>query len=167
MSTLQVQTINFESTANTSVVGNSSVLTFKAGGNTAMTINTSAVSYSGNLSIGGLTINGTVTYASANIAQQTLTDAATISWDTSLGQVATVTIAGNRAVANATNLKVGYYTLHVIQDGTGSRTLTWGGIYKWPAGVAPTLTTNASARDIITFISDGTSMYGTYINNVK
>ena len=112
-------------------------------------------------------VQGTFNDASANLLSQTLTDGATISWDTSLGKVATVTLGGNRAVANATNLKIGTYILVVKQDGSGSRTLTWSGAYKWPAGVAPTLTTNANATDIMTFYSDGTNMYGTYINNVS
>ena len=112
-------------------------------------------------------VQGTFNDASANLLSQTLTDGTTISWDTSLGRNATVTLGGNRAIANATNLKIGTYILVVKQDGSGSRTLTWGGVYKWPAGVAPTLTTNANATDIMTFYSDGTSMYGTYINNVS
>ena len=112
-------------------------------------------------------VQGTFNDASANLLSQTLTDGATISWDTSLGRVATVTLGGNRAIANATNLKIGTYILVVKQDGSGSRTLTWSGAYKWPAGVAPTLTTNANATDIMTFYSDGTNMYGTYINNVS
>ena len=48
----------------------------------------------------------------------------------------------------------------MIQDGTGSRTLAYNAIYKWPAGVAPVLSTAANAIDILTFVSDGTNMYG-------
>jgi hypothetical protein len=114
-----------------------------------------------------LDVTGTVTTAKANVVSQTLTDGTTISWDTSLGQIATVTLGGNRTLAAPTNLKIGTYILHVIQDGTGSRTLTWNSVFKWPAGVAPVLTTTASARDIISFVSDGTNLYGTYIPDVK
>ena len=57
-----------------------------------------------------------------------------------------------------------YSILHLvlIQDGVGSRTVTWPAIVKWPGGTAPTLSTGANAVDIIKFIYDGTNYYGTY-----
>jgi hypothetical protein len=36
---------------------------------------------------------------------------------------------------------------------------------KWPSGVAPTVTTNASRIDIFCFISDGTNWYGSAVQN--
>jgi hypothetical protein len=94
-------------------------------------------------------------------AQTTLTDASSISWDASTNQAATVTLGGNRTLSNPTNLQAGAsYTLIVKQDGTGSRTLAYDSAYKWPSGTAPVLTTTANATDILTFITDGTNMYG-------
>jgi hypothetical protein len=110
---------------------------------------------------------GTIDVTNANYLSQTLTDGATISWNTTLGSVATVTLGGNRTFAAPTPLKVGTYILHVIQDGTGSRTITWNAVFKWTAAVAPVLTTTASRRDIITFICDGTNMYGSYMPDVR
>ena len=50
--------------------------------------------------------------------------------------------------------------LKLVQDGTGSRTVTWPTI-KWAGGAAPTLTTTATTgTDIITFEYDGTSYFG-------
>ena len=112
------------------------------------------------------TFTGTVTI-NANIANQILTDGATINWDTSLGSVATVTLGGNRAIAAPTNLKIGSYILHVIQDGSGNRTLTWNSVFKWPAGVAPVLTTTAGRRDLFSFVCDGTNLYGSYLPDVR
>ena len=67
-------------------------------------------------------------------------------------------------MAAPTNLKVGTYILHILQDGTGNRTITtWNSVYKWPANVAPVLSTAANSRDIVSFICDGTNMYGSYI----
>ena len=149
--------------SNTSINGSNTVISSNTtinGTNTVINSNTL-------INASSIKVQGTFNDASANLLSQTLTDGATISWDTSLGRNATVTLGGNRAIANATNLKIGTYILVVKQDGSGSRTLTWGGVYKWPAGVAPTLTTNANATDIMTFYSDGTNMYGTYINNVS
>lgn len=50
--------------------------------------------------------------------------------------------------------------LKLVQDATGSRVATWPGTVKWPGGFAPTLSTAASAVDIISFYYDGTNYYG-------
>lgn len=113
------------------------------------------------------TFTGTINMASANLTSQTLTDAASISWDISLGTIATVTLGGNRTLSNPTNLKVGTFILHVIQDGVGGRTLGYGSAFKWPAGVAPVLTTTAGARDVLSFVCDGTNLYGSFLPDVK
>jgi len=49
--------------------------------------------------------------------------------------------------------------LKLIQDATGGRTATWPATIKWPAGTAPTLSTAASAVDLIAFYYDGTNFY--------
>lgn len=90
----------------------------------------------------------------------TLTDGATIDWDTSTGQVATVTLGGNRTFNAPTNLVNGaFYALEIVQDGTGSRTASWNSVFKFTGATAPTLSTDASAKDYITFRSDGTNLY--------
>ena len=93
---------------------------------------------------------------------QTLTDGATISWSMASGNMAKVTLGGNRTMSAPTNLTAGRnYWLIVIQDGTGSRTITWNSVFKWVGGSAPTLTTTASAIDIFEFICyDGTNLQG-------
>jgi hypothetical protein len=101
------------------------------------------------------------------VTSQTLTDAATINWNADSGIVASVTLGGNRTMAAPTNLKVGTYILHVIQDGTGSRTMTWNAVFKWQGGTAPTLSTGVTKRDIFSFVSDGTTLYGSVILDVR
>lgn len=94
-------------------------------------------------------------------ALKTLADAASIVWALDDNQVAQVTLAGNRALANPTQMVAGHtYILIVKQDATGSRTLSFGTAYKFPGGTDPVMSTAANAVDIITFVSDGTSMYG-------
>ena len=89
-----------------------------------------------------------------------LTDGATIAWDASINQVCSVTLAGNRTMAAPTNqVDGGFYHITVIQDGSGSRTLTWNAVFKFPSDTAPTLTTTASEQDELTFRSNGTNMY--------
>jgi hypothetical protein len=125
------------------------------------------------ISITGLstTATGTVlTLSDTNIlftkkgyfAEQTLTDGATIDWNLSTQQVAKVTLAGNRTLNAPTNQQAGaFYSLTIIQDGTGSRTLTFNSAYKFTGATAPTLTTTASAKDVIVFKSDGTNLLET------
>ena len=122
-----------------------------------------------NLTVSGnTTLNGTTTDKS-NALSQTLTDGATINWDVALGRVATVTLgAAGRTMAAPTNLKVGTYILRVYQDATGSRTITtWNSVFKWTAAVAPVLSTGAGKLDIITFFSDGTNLYGSYLPDMR
>jgi hypothetical protein len=90
----------------------------------------------------------------------TITDGATLSWTVDTQQVATVTIAGNRTFGAPTGMvNGGFYALNVIQDATGSRTITWNAVFKWAGGTAPTLSTTASAKDFFVFRSDGTNLY--------
>jgi len=90
-----------------------------------------------------------------------LTDASSIGWDLSINQVAQVILTDNRALANPTNKEAGAtYVLIVKQDGSGSRTLSYGSEYKFPSGTAPTLSTGANDVDILCFVSDGTNLYG-------
>jgi hypothetical protein len=68
--------------------------------------------------------------------------------------------AGNLTIANPTNVKAGQtWILSLTQDGTGSRTVTWGSQYKWAGGTAPTLSTAASAKDVISCFSDTTTTH--------
>jgi hypothetical protein len=94
---------------------------------------------------------------SPNIA---LSDAATIAWDTTTGQVATFTfVSSNRTVGAPSSLVSGaFYALAVIQN-AGSNTLTWNSVFKWANGAAPILSTAASAKDYFVFRSDGTNLY--------
>jgi hypothetical protein len=92
------------------------------------------------------------------MAVQTLTDAATVSWDMSTAINAKVTLGGNRTLAVSNPKEGATYSLGVIQDGTGSRTVTWPSSFDWGTTGAPTLTTTASKRDRITvFCTDAST----------
>ena len=83
-----------------------------------------------------------------------LTDAASIAIDFNAGQNFAVQLTDNRTLENATNCVPGQTgSIFVIQDGTGSRTLSFGSNYKFPGGTAPTLSTGASAADRIDYIT--------------
>lgn len=88
---------------------------------------------------------------------QSLTDGATISVDASLANNFRVTLGGNRTLANPTNLIDGQVlNFRIFQDGTGSRTLSYGTKYKFPGGTAPVLSTAASAKDFMSCQYDST-----------
>jgi len=88
----------------------------------------------------------------------TLTDGTTITPDFALANNFSVTLGGNRTLANPTNLTAGQSGVIVItQDGTGSRTLAYGSNFKFPGGTAPTLTTTASAVDVLAYYVESAS----------
>ena len=98
--------------------------------------------------------------AQQNFNNTALTFDATQDWALTANQVATLTLTANTTFDAPTQMVDGsFYSLIIIQDGTGSRTASWNTVFKWAAAVAPTLTTTASAKDIFVWRSDGTNMY--------
>jgi hypothetical protein len=88
----------------------------------------------------------------------TLTDAASIALGLSTGNQFIVTLAGNRVLQNPTDARVGQVGhIYILQDGTGSRTLSFGDAYQFKQGTAPTLTTSISAVDLLVFSVRGVS----------
>jgi hypothetical protein len=83
----------------------------------------------------------------------TLTDGATITPDFDANQNFTVTLGGNRTLANPTNVDAGQTgSIFVVQDATGGRTLSFGSYWKFAGGTAPTLSTGTNAVDRIDYI---------------
>ena len=120
---------------------------------------------------GSMIVDGTITSSEISsssafdfpvqiyFGEETLTDGATIDWNLQTQQVAKVTLGGNRTLNAPTNQNAGgFYSLLIVQDGTGSRTLSFNSTYKFTGATAPTLTTTASAKDLIVFRSDGTNL---------
>jgi hypothetical protein len=79
------------------------------------------------------------------------------------GPAQKVTLTGNCAFTVSNNLKPGSTgVLVLIQDGTGTRTVTWPAAFKWAGGAAPTLSTAASSVDIVSFYYNGTNYYANF-----
>ena len=94
-----------------------------------------------------------------NFNSTELTFDATQDWDLSANQVCFVTLTANTTFDAPSNQKDGgFYSITLKQDGTGSRTASWNSVFHFAGGTAPTLTTTASAVDIMVFRSDGTNM---------
>ena len=98
-----------------------------------------------------------------------LTDASSVAIDLSLANNFTLTLAGNRTLAAPTNVTAGQSGVIVVsQDGTGSRTLAFNSIFKFAGGTAPTLTTTASAVDVLAYyVESSTRITVTSLLNVS
>ena len=93
----------------------------------------------------------------AYFPEATLTDGATVTWDVGSSPVAKLTLGGNRTISAPTNGATGQFiSIAVIQDATGSRTLTWNSAYEFTGDTAPTLTTTVSKADVFVFRYNGT-----------
>lgn len=98
----------------------------------------------------------------------TLTDGATITPDFATANNFTVTLNGNRTIANPTNLTAGQSgSIFIVQDGTtGSRTAAWGSYWDFAGGVAPTLTTTAAGVDRVDYVvRSATSIHTVFTGN--
>lgn len=94
-----------------------------------------------------------------------LSDSTTIDWNLNLGQVAAVTLGGSARIIKFTNaVNGGAYILRVYQDGSGNRSVSINGA-QYPGATKPSYSTTAGAMDILTFTSDGTSLFGTISKN--
>ena len=82
---------------------------------------------------GNTTVTGEVSITGPSRGNiTTLTDAATITPDLDNSDIFTVTLGGNRTMANPSNITAGQTgSIFIAQDGTGSRTLTWGSYWEF------------------------------------
>jgi hypothetical protein len=86
-------------------------------------------------------------------------DGATITFDMELTDKHTVTLEDDRTLA-VENVHVGQtFTLILVQDATGSRTVTWFSGISWPGGTPPTLTATANKRDVFQFLCISSGVY--------
>ena len=82
-----------------------------------------------------------------------LTSGTTITIDMADSNNFSVTLAHNATFANPSNLTAGQSgSIFITQDGTGSRTASWGTNWDFAGGTAPTLTTTASAVDRVDYV---------------
>jgi hypothetical protein len=129
--------------------------TLGAGGASARTflglaIGTDVQAYNANNAV----TNAVQTFTSGQRGEITaLTDGSTITPDLADSNNFSVTLGGNRTLANPSNIVAGQSgSFFITQDGTGSRTLAYGSNYDFAGGTAPTLSTAASAVDRIDYV---------------
>ena len=112
------------------------------------------------LSSHGITFPGNrIQVAASSSDITTLTDQAIITPDFGASANFAVTLTDNRTLANPVNLVAGQSgSIFVTQDGTGSRTLSFGAKFHFVGGTAPTMTTTASAVDRVDYIVKSTDV---------
>jgi hypothetical protein len=97
-----------------------------------------------------------------------LTDGATVTPDFSLANNFSLSIGGNRTLANPTNLTAGASGCIWITQTTGSHTLAYGSYWDFSGGTAPTLSTAASAVDCLVYsVQSTTKITATLITNLS
>ena len=122
----------------------------------------------------GLTVNGNITFTGQSNNPVYSAGSGTLSAGTSVitlnfnnSSIQTITLTGNTQFATPLNFKDGaIYTLIVKQNATGGNNVSWfTPSFKWENGTFPGITTTPNGVDLITFISDGTSLYGLSAKN--
>ena len=90
---------------------------------------------------------------------ESATDGSTVTFDLDTANTHTVTLAGNRELAISNEDAGQKFIINLVQDGSGSKTVTWFSTIKWAGGSAPTLTTTANKADSFGFLCTGTDAY--------
>ena len=156
--------------------GSAAITVVTAG--SGISVTGTAVANTGVLSVNGST--GAITNIAATNAAQSytaaqrgtisaLTDGATITADFAVANNFSVTLGGNRTLANPSNQTAGQSgCIWITQDGTGSRTLAYGSQWDFTGGTAPTLSTAAAAVDCLVYaVQSSTKITATLITNLS
>lgn len=144
-------------------LGTASELNFGTSINELIPVSSADVKYvqasvSSNIS-GNKVFQGTASFTSATgftskvfNTPTTLVGSTSITPNFAVNNSFSVTLTANVTLQNPSNPTVGQSgTIYLIQDGTGSRTMVFGGAYKFPAGTVPVLSTSVSAVDLFVY----------------
>jgi len=156
------------SATGTTLAGTDRVITNDAGTMVQVALTDFDTYFDGSLSFPALTTANTFS-ATQSGSITALSDGANISVNLAANNHFSVTLAGNRTLDNPTNIVAGTSgSFFITQDGTGSRTLSYGSQYDFAGGTAPTLTTTAAAVDRIDYIArTTTSLHCVFTGNLS
>lgn len=156
-------------------------LSLLAGTTTAIACTSTGTTVAGTLNYGGVTLTSAVTGTgkmaldtNPTINNPTVTNyiespqvvgavGSTYQIALTLGTVLTITLTGNTPCAFAMPTPVAgkSFIVFLTQAASNMTTATFTGV-KYPGGAIPTITATASAIDILSFQSNGTSWFGTF-----
>jgi len=130
----------------------SGALTLQTNGTNALVLSSGAV------------VNPTVqNYVESVVSIGTVTTSSTLSLTNGTVQTATLTASTTCTFTMPTAVAGKSFVLLLKQaTTTGGGNATFTGV-KWPGSTAPTITSTAATMDILTFVSDGTNWYGSFI----
>jgi len=102
-----------------------------------------------------------------NFAATALTiTSGTVPWNLAENQVATLNVTTNATMNTPTNPQAGSTYVMIVTQGTGgSNTLSFSTAYKFVGGSAPVLSTGSAQVDVLSFVSNGTVLYGVASQN--
>ncbi len=113
----------------------------------------------GNVSIGNSSPQHALDVSGA-MYSRLATTSSSVNWDS--GNVQSITLASSPTLAFSNAQAGGEYTLILVQDGTGGRTVIWPASVEWSNGLTPTLSTAADAVDMARFTYDGSNYIGSF-----
>jgi hypothetical protein len=102
-----------------------------------------------------------------NFAATALTiTSGTVPWNLAENQVATLSVTTNSTMNTPTNPQAGCTYVMIVTQGTGgSNTLSFSTAYKFPGGTVPVLSTGSAQVDVLSFVTNGTVLYGVSSQN--
>lgn len=171
-----VGTTATQTLTNKTITFTDNTLTGVASTGTAQTLTNKTITFADNTLTGVASTSTAQTLSSKTLTNPTVTDyvettnaIGTVSTASTLslssGTVLTATLTASTActftMPTATAGK-SFVLLLKQAASTGNGTATFTGV-KWSSGGAPTITPAAGKMDILTFVSDGTNWYGSYI----
>jgi|GEM_PF-3007764 len=73
-----------------------------------------------------------------------------VTWDVAAAPVAVLTLTEDVTAITLTNAQPGAsYELTIQQDATGGRSVAWPGAWRWPGGIAPDVSSDPYAEDLL------------------
>jgi hypothetical protein len=138
-------------TGSGTAITSSGTLTFTGGTSVATSVSGTTVTINSNV------LSTAQTFTAGQRGEVTaLTDASTVALDfddsNNFSLLTTSGVGATRALGNPSNLTAGQSgAITLTQDGSGSRLVTYSSYWKFVGGTAPTLTTTASAVDVLVY----------------
>jgi|Laugresbdmm110sn_1035088.scaffolds.fasta_scaffold02593_3 hypothetical protein len=167
-STTNVSWSSFSTLLNYSTIAVSNAITFNntstyngtATYNSTVTF-ANAVTFSNTISVANINNSYISNTTFLNYKEQSYTNTAigaTYTVDLNNGSMQLITLDATTTISMPA-VSAGKSFTMIISSGTGGYAVTWNGV-TWPEGITPTLTATASKKDLVSFVSDGSTWYG-------
>ena len=150
-------------------VSNSQTITGTKTFSSDLVVNSTATSFGGSsVAFNSVVVEGSATQAYSKPVSVAVASLA-VAIDFASGNNFTTTLDGNVSISHPSNPQPGQSgIIYVVQDGTGSRTVTFGTDWKFVDGAAPTFTTSANAVDALIYnIRTSSAITTFFVSNIS